>query len=291
MPQVLPKGTPIKTDSIFTPLNRSYDLHKTLSDFGTEETWLRAGSFAQMMMLKIIYALVILVLFWLIARTLNAILHRVFARTSAKKGVQQLVLKSVKLAVLTFGIIMALGEFVNITPMLAGIGVVGIAVGFAAQDTIQNFISGITILIDQPFKVGDNISVDSTFGTVHEITLRSTRILTMNHEIVVLPNNQMINQKLINHTSMHSLRIEFPFSIGYAESVKEARKVVLESIQKDQRILRDPSPSVIVKSLADSAVILSLRIWLANPKDEMPVRDQCMERIQNALNHANTLTY
>lgn len=286
MPQQIPKINS-KTDSLFAPLNESRSLQETLRNLTSQETWWNAGSFLELLIIKMIYAAIILLVFWLMSKGANALLKRFFKRTNLNEGVQQLLLKSTKLTFIVFGIVIALGEFLNITPMLAGIGVVGIAVGFAAQDTIQNFISGLTILIDQPFKIGDNITVESTFGTVQEITLRSTRICTVNNEIVVLPNNQMINQKLINHTKLETLRIEIPFSIAYRESVEKAREAALAIVQNDPRIRQEPAPSVIIKKLADSGIDMSFRVWLVKPLEEVPIRDIYIEKLREGLRVAN----
>src|SRR5690606_28793812 len=89
--------------------------------------------------------------------------------------------------------VMVLDQFaVNVTALLAGLSIAGIAVGFAARDTLENFISGITILLDRPFRIGDNIEISEVYGSVEEITLRSTRLRTLNNEVMVMPNIQMI---------------------------------------------------------------------------------------------------
>jgi small conductance mechanosensitive channel len=176
---------------------------------------------------------------------------------------------------------------VPITPLVAGIGFAGIAVGLAARDSLENFISGITILIDRPFRVGDFIEISGQFGKVHEITLRSTRIQTVRNQIIVMPNSQMITQQLINHTMQNTLRVDIPFGIAYKEFPQEARDVVVELAADDDRILSRPEPTAVVTEIADSSVNMALRFYLRDPSEEIPMRWEYTEKVREALREAD----
>jgi small conductance mechanosensitive channel len=238
---------------------------------------------------KVVTALFVFVLFYAIYRVLSTLLHRVLDRSKhVDAGLQNLMLKSFRVVASTFIVIMVLAQFgIDVTALLAGLSIAGIAVGFAARDTLENFISGITILIDKPFRVGDNVDISDTYGTVEEITLRSTRIRTLNSEIMVMPNNQMINQKLVNHTMLGHIRVEVPFGIAYKEYPQQARDVVLKLTDGDERLHPDYKPHVIVKSLNDSSVDMALRLYLKNPKLEVPIRFEYIEKIREALREAD----
>ena len=233
-------------------------------------------------------AIIVFVLFFGLYKAVGSVLSRVLSRSrKVDRGLENLLMKTYRLVVLTLITILVLSQFgINVTALLAGLSIVGIAVAFAAQDTLANFISGVTILVDRPFRVGDNVDIDGTFGTVEDITLRSTRVRTLNNTVMVLPNVQMVNQKLVNHTMMGTLRVEVAFGIAYKESPKAARAVVLRLTKGDRRLHPDFPPQVVVTELGDSSVNMSLRVYLKNPKLEVPVRFEYTEKVFNALGEA-----
>jgi small conductance mechanosensitive channel len=238
---------------------------------------------------KLAGALFVFLLFYLIYRVLRTLLRRLLRRSrNIDSGLENLLMQTFRLSALSLIAVMVLSQLgVNVAALLAGLGIAGIALGFAARDTLENFISGITILIDRPFRIGDNIIVEGTFGTVEEITLRSTRIRTLNNEMMVMPNTHMINQKLINHTMLNVLRVEVPFGIAYKEYPAQARQVVLALTTDDDRLHPDYPPQVVVTSLNDSSVDMRLRVYLNNPKLEVPVRLEYTEKIREALREAD----
>jgi small conductance mechanosensitive channel len=228
--------------------------------------------------------LVVFLVFYLIAR---AGLRRVFQRSRIEEDAVDLLLISLKFIVLGFGVIVALDQVgFNITGLLAGLGVAGLALGFAAKDTLANFIAGITILLDRPFRVGDRVEIDQEFGQVKKITLRSTRIHTNQNKVVIIPNANVVNNKIVNHTMQASLRLDVAFGIAYEADVSQAREVVLALTRGDERLRERPAPEMVVTDLADSAVMLALRIWLKNPHQEVPLDFEYRERIKRALEDA-----
>lgn len=233
-------------------------------------------------------ALFVLVLMYLAYRLIRKATERGLKGSSnVDKGLESLVLKTMTVVAWTFIVIMVMAQFgVNVTALLAGLSIAGIALGFAAKDSLENFISGMTILIDRPFRVGDQVDVNGTYGTVQEITLRSTRLRTLNNEVMIMPNMLMINQKLINHSIRGLLRIEVMFGIAYKESPDEARRVVLATLQGDNRILEDPAPSVAVMQLNNSSVDMALRFYVHETANEVPIRFEYTEKVFYALREA-----
>lgn len=238
---------------------------------------------------RVLVALLVFLLFFGIYRVLLTLLRRFLRRSKrVDRGLQNLLVKTFRVVGLIFITMMVLAQLnVDIAALLAAISIVGIAVGFAARDSLENFISGITILMDKPFRIGDNIEVEDVYGTVEEITLRSTRIRTLNHEYMVMPNTMMINQKVINHTILGLVRVEIPFGIAYKEYPQKARDVVIKLPEGDTRIRPDYKPEVVVTELADSSVNMVLRLFLINPKLEVPVRLEYIEKIREALRAAD----
>jgi small conductance mechanosensitive channel len=234
-------------------------------------------------------ALLWILLFWVLFAVLSRVIEGTLRRSRrVDLGVQQLIKRSFRLVLLAFATVVVLGELgMNVGALIAGLGIAGIALGFAARDTLENFISGITILLDQPFRVGDNVVIEDTFGTVQEITLRSTRIRTLNNEVAVLPNAHMIQNKVINHTLLGVLRVVIPFGIAYKEYPQQAREAALKTTEGDDRLHPDYPPSVVVTKMNDSSVDMELRLFLKDPKLEIPLRFDYLERVREALRAAD----
>lgn len=226
---------------------------------------------------------------YILYRAADSALDQVLTRSKAvDAGLQSLLQKTYRVVAYIFiGVIVLSQVGIPVTTLVAGIGIAGIAVGLAARDSMENFISGVTILIDRPFRVGDFIEIDEQFGKVHEITLRSTRVQTVRNEIIVMPNTQMITQRLINHTMQNTLRVDISFGIAYKERPDEAREVLLPLVEGDDRILSRPAPSVIVTEMADSSVNMMLRFYLRDPSEEIPVRWEYTEKVREALRDAD----
>lgn len=236
-----------------------------------------------------ISAIFVFLVFYLVYRAAAGVLDASLRRSNrVDEGLRHLLVRSFRLAAWAFIFVMVLSQFgINVTALLAGLSIVGIAVGFAAKDTLENFISGISIMLDRPFHVGDYLNVDGTYGQVQQITLRSTRLRTVNDEIMVMPNIAMINQKLVNHSLMPSLRVAVSFGIAYKEFPAEARDVVLGLFADDARLDRERPPVVVVTEMADSAVNMEARFFILNPGLEVPLRLEYTEKIREALREAD----
>lgn len=232
-------------------------------------------------------------LFLLIAYALYRVAHRLLDRFLERNrrvdtGLQRLLMKTYRVAAMLLIAVLVLDRLqFNVTALFAGLGIAGIAIGFAARDSLENFISGVTILMDRPFRVGDNVEIEGQFGTVEDITLRSTRIRTLNNQVLVMPNVQMITQKLLNHTMRNTLRVEVAFGIAYKERPQEVREVLLALTEGDERLHPDYESTVVVTEMADSSVNMRLRLYIKNPKQEVPVRLDYTEKVREALREAN----
>ena len=238
---------------------------------------------------NLVSALLVFGVFYTAYRVVGSVLARVLGRSKkVDLGLQSLIEKTFKVASLTLIGVMVLAEFgINVTALLAGLSIAGVAIGFAAKDTLENFISGVTIMLDRPFRVGDYVIIDGTYGEVEEITLRSTRIRTRSHEVMVIPNLQMVNHKLINHSLKEFLRVDIPFGIAYKEYPELARQEVLELVEKDERILDDPGPSVVVTAMSASSVDLQLRVYIQDPAIRDAIAAEYTEKIREALRIAD----
>ncbi|NQV73052.1 mechanosensitive ion channel family protein [bacterium] len=237
---------------------------------------------------SMVKALLLFVVMYFVYRFLKSLVTRILQGSKkVDAGLESLFLKTFAIVAWVFIFVMVLAQFgIDVTAFLAGLSIVGLAVGFAAKDSLENFISGITILIDSPFRVGDQIEVDGTYGTIDEITLRSTRLRTQNNQVMVMPNMLMINQKLINHSLTGILRVEVPFGIAYKESTSATRSVVMALTQGDPRISTEYPAKVVVVNLGDSSVDMVLRFYITESVLEIPMKAEYTEKVFVSLKAA-----
>jgi small conductance mechanosensitive channel len=190
-------------------------------------------------------------------------------------------------ALVVVGLVMALDQLgINVGAALAGIGVAGVAVGFAAQDTLANIIAGFVIFWDKPFIVGDWIWVADQYGMVQDITMRTTRIRTRQNTYVILPNKTIIDTVLENRSQHGRMRVDVPVGIAYKEDVRQARNVLLEAVSEIPDILSDPPPTIVVDGLGNSSVDLIVRVWIDSAEREKPIHFRVVEAAKLSLDAA-----
>ncbi|MGH7336740.1 MAG: mechanosensitive ion channel family protein, partial [Myxococcota bacterium] len=170
--------------------------------------------------------------------------------------------------------------------LLAGVGIAGLAIGLAAQETLSNLLSGFALLCDRPFRLGDNVTIAGTFGTVTEIGLRSTRLRTFEKLEVTIPNKEVAQQQIVNHSRYPEIRINVPIAVGYGEDLDRVRGVLLDAVASRATSLEVPAPQVVVTAMADSGVELELRLWVRNPIPESATRFEFLELAKRALDGA-----
>jgi small-conductance mechanosensitive channel len=141
-------------------------------------------------------------------------------------------------------------------------GALALAVGFAAQDLIANFVAGVFIIQDEPFEVGDWIEWSGNSGVVREIQLRVTKLDTFDNELVTVPNSDLASAAVVNNVANATRRIAVGFGIGYDDDIEVAREAILDEAEAIEAVLEDPAPTAPVTELGDSAVVLQGRIWI-----------------------------
>lgn len=238
----------------------------------------------------VLAALAILILFRILYSVTSVAFRKVLETSGVHETLTHMLIDNVyRYAVYVFGFVMAADQLgVNVAAALAGIGVAGIAVGFAAQDTLSNIIAGFLIFIDKPFEVDDWVDVAGESGLVTTITMRTTRMRTRNNTYIVIPNKKIIDEVLINHSKHGATRVDTPLGIAYKEDIREARKVILAAVEAlhDERVLTDPPPAVVVTELAGSSVNLEARVWTNSPDLEEPLISAVTEAAKIALDEA-----
>ncbi len=186
-----------------------------------------------------------------------------------------LINKTASFLVYVFALIMALDKIgIEVLPFVAGLGIMGLAIGLAAKDSIANVIAGIFIIIDRPFVVGDRIEVWSapkqaaTWGDVVEIGLRSTKIKTTDNILLVIPNSEIGRRDIINYTAISpDIRVRIPVGIAYEADAKKAEKIILDVAKNTEGVLKEPASVVIMQAFGASSVDFELRVWIDNARN------------------------
>lgn len=232
--------------------------------------------------------LLILLATWMVAKVFDRVLERRFRSASRRMDMGKTSYSIVK-RLMNVGIyILGLGVAVYTVPQLrqlsfalfASAGFIGIVIGFAAQAALSNIIAGIFIAVFQPFRVDDRIETQTHYGTVEDITLRQTVINTPSNERVIVPNAKILDDYIINYSigdekSRYSVKI----GIAYREDIDLAREIMLEEAEDHDTVI-DGESQVIVSELADSAVVLELRIWAATRPDVWQAGQDLRESIK-----------
>ena len=170
--------------------------------------------------------------------------------------------KVVKYVTQVLVLVTVLAQFgVQTTSMIAALGAAGLAIGLALQGTLANIAAGIMVLVLRPFNVGDYIDAGGISGTVDEIGLFVSQLRTADGIYISVPNSQIWNSVITNYSRHPTRRLELAIGIGYEDDIDKAMKTLLELASRDERVLPDPAPTVMVKSLDDSAVTIALRAW------------------------------
>ncbi len=165
--------------------------------------------------------------------------------------------------VMLIGFMIALSQLgIEIAPLLAGMGIMGFVIGFALQDTLSNFASGLMILIYRPFDIGNFVDVAGISGEVKQMNLVSTTILTIDNKRLIIPNSKIWGDIITNVTAEQIRRVDFVFGIGYEDDINAAERVLQETVEQHDLILNKPEPIVKLHSLGESSVDFIVRPWV-----------------------------
>jgi len=223
----------------------------------------------------------------LLWRVLMLIMRRTIRKSTLDETTYSFVETAVKYTVLIIGMVGALDAVgIDTGALLASLGIVGVTIGFAARDSLSNFISGIIIFIDRPFVLGDLVEIDDKYGRVSEITLRSTRVVTSDGRMLAVPNTEIVNKTVASYTNFPNLRLDIPITIAVDEDIERTRNILLGLTEDDPEYLNDPTPRVIVTELNDYNVAIELQVWLKDERQHVEKRFELREKAFNALNRA-----
>ncbi len=215
--------------------------------------------------LDLIGAIFILVIGWIVAGWIQKAAFKALSRLPRADATVTRALSGVtRYLVLVMVVIAVLAQFgVQTASILAVLGTAGLAIGLALQGTLSNIAAGFMLLMLRPFKIGDYIDAEGVSGTVVGIGLFTTEFTTYDGIFLVVPNSQIWTRSILNYSRLPTRRMEVPIGIAYDDDIEKATAVLMELLEGDERVLKDPAPQVLVKELADSSVNLDLRCWAA----------------------------
>lgn len=223
------------------------------------------ASDAVWIVLKILLALLIYAIGRWIIRRIVRLLETLLERRNIDASLRSFLRHAIQVifsVLLILSVIQTLG--VNVTSIIALFASATLAIGMALSGTAQNFAGGVMILLMKPYRVGDWISAQGQAGTVKEIKLFSTVILTADNQTIFIPNNSIATAIIDNYSTAELRRVDWTVGISYGDDVDVARKAILDMLNSDPRVEKSPEPVVWVAALADSAVNLSARAWVKN---------------------------
>ncbi|MGR8947988.1 MAG: mechanosensitive ion channel domain-containing protein [Gammaproteobacteria bacterium] len=214
---------------------------------------------------KTIIFTVIVLAFWLLSRIVRNIVKRMVAgsRIQFSTLLQNFFVKLSSSLVLILGLFIGLAQIgVQLAPILAGMGVAGFILGFALQESLSNFASGMMILTYRPFDVGDVIEAGGVSGKVHQMSLVSTTILTFDNQMLIVPNNKIWGDVIRNVNAQDKRRVDLVFSISYADDIEKSEAILKELVTAHPSVLADPEPNIRLHKLAESSVDFIARPWV-----------------------------
>ena len=238
---------------------------------------------------KLVLAVLVFLVFWMIARGVRGIVHRV-TPGPVDSNIGIVLGRLAYAGMLILGVLVAMtvvSPGLGIGEVVGLLGIGGVAIGFAFQDIFQNLLAGILILLREPFREGDEITSGEYTGTVEAIETRATFIRTYDGKRVIIPNSDIYTDPVTVITAYHIVRSQYDVGIGYGDDIGEAKQIALDTVKGVEGVLADPEPDVLTWDLAGSSVNLRVRWWSKPQRGEVVhVRDRVLKAVAEALSGA-----
>ncbi|HSD62472.1 MAG TPA: mechanosensitive ion channel domain-containing protein [Ignavibacteriaceae bacterium] len=205
-------------------------------------------------------------LFFITARLRKWIIYKVLSKSKVELGVRLAVGTIIRYGVLLFGLIVVVQTVgINLSTVTILVGALGVGIGFGLQNVTNNLVSGVIILFERPIKVGDRIQVGEVFGDVMSISMRSTTVVTNDNISVIVPNSEFISSTVINWShNDRNVRFSIPVGVAYKEDPENVKQILLEVAEKEDGVLKDPEPVVLLREFGDSSLNFELLIWTSS---------------------------
>ena len=237
---------------------------------------------------NLLLAVLVVVLTWLLARLARSMTARLLKRVSHSEQVNWLVAQAVYVAVFAAGTFIALGILgldKTVASLMAGAGIVTLALGFAFQDIASNLLAGIYLSVRRPFRRGQLIKTQDYFGTVNQINLRWTEVYTQQGQLVMIPNKQVFENPIMNYSALGRRRIDLEVGVSYSDDLARAREVAVQAVEQVSARLPDRPVELFYEEFGRSSVNFVIRFWISFSKqpDYLGARSEAIERIKQAF--------
>lgn len=234
-----------------------------------------------------LFALIVLIAFYVLAKIIDIIaigyLKEITAKTKSDVDDQMIGLleKTILFGVYAIGIILILGQFgIEITPLLAGLGIMGIVIAFAAQESMSNIFGGIFLMIDQSFKKGDRVDIAGQQGDIMTVGLRSTKMKTPDGNVLIIPNAELSKSKIINYSiPQSSVRKDLDFGVAYGTNIQKAMKIVEDVVKKNRYVSKKAKPRILFWEMGDFALKIRAIYWIDTWKDGWASVDSINQKV------------
>lgn len=232
--------------------------------------------------------LAVIVLAILVGRKIQALVKSTARKYGMDRHTAFSLSRITNILVVVVGIIIGLGVMgVNLTALMATVGLVGFAVGFALQGILSNFLAGLTMMLQRPFSIGDAVAVGSTSGIVTEIRLRDTVLRTFDGSRVIIPNQTVFSQIITNYTANGRRRVDIPLSVGRDHDLARIFQIAGAAVKKVKGFLADPEPLMLVNRFTDGAAELEIRFWVdTQATDVDQARSEAWQSLRDAFQEA-----
>ncbi len=224
--------------------------------------WFRSNGAS--LVFQVLAFVLLLLAFWVAARIGRGLVRRAIDRSKLEVSslARDFFIKMTGRLILLFGFIIAIAQLgIEVGPLLAGLGIAGFIIGFALQDTLSNFASGLMILVYRPFDVGNVIEAGGVTGKVDKMNLVSTMVLTFDNQLLVVPNKQIWGGVIRNVTHQDTRRVDMKFGIGYSDNIQKAEQLIREIVTGYEKVLKDPEPVIRLHELGESSLNFIVRPW------------------------------
>ena len=237
-----------------------------MSGFNWTQLWEKIITLSSEFGLQLLTALAI---FWagkFIAKIAQDALHRILQAQQVDKILETFVCNLAYWAIMIFVIIAAVHQIgVQTTSLVAMLGAAGLAVGLALQGSLSNFAAGVLIVVFRPYRVGDWIEAAGISGSVEQVQILTTILITADNKQIIVPNSQIMNSVITNYSAKETRRIDMTIAVSYNDDLDKVRKTIEDLINNEPRILEDPKHLIAVSELADSSVNFVVRVWVQTP--------------------------
>ena len=223
--------------------------------------------------------ILVLVIGYVLSKLILSLTKRAIQKTRLDPVCHKFILSVLKITLYTLVIIIASSNYVNTSSLVAALSVVGVAVSLAVKDSLSNVAGGFILLFTKPFKVGDFVEIDGLSGSVQSITILQTKLLSFDNKALFIPNGQVAADKIINYSAEENRLLAIPFSIAYEADLLKAKQILKTIVESEEMALSEPAPQFVVTEHADSAIKISVRVWVKT-SDYWALNFRLLERVK-----------